>query len=56
MNLDLDDFPGSYIRRMSTAKCPQCKTRFDLGGLVVEGGSFYVRGVARWGIDGLRWR
>ncbi len=44
MNLDLDDFPDSYIRRMSTAKCPLCKTRFDLGGLVVEGGAFYVRG------------
>jgi hypothetical protein len=36
MNLELDDFPDEYVEEMSTATCPSCGTRVDLGALVVR--------------------
>jgi len=36
MNLSLDHFSDRYIEKMSTARCPSCRLKFDLGALVVD--------------------
>jgi len=37
INLDLDDFDEEYLRRASTATCPECGHVVELNTLVVKG-------------------
>jgi uncharacterized protein (UPF0212 family) len=36
MNLGLDNFSDDYVEEMSTGTCPNCRTKVDLGALVVR--------------------
>ena len=42
LNLDIEDFSDNYIRRASTATCPECGTVVELGTLVVADGIWRV--------------
>ena len=53
MNLGLDHFSDAYIRKMSTAVCPECKFRMDLDSLIVaEDGTWQIGKVQRKRKDG----
>jgi endogenous inhibitor of DNA gyrase (YacG/DUF329 family) len=38
VNLDLDEFDDDYLRRVSTATCPDCGHVVELSTLIVSGG------------------
>ena len=43
-NQSLGDFDQKYIKKMTTAKCPSCKLKIDLGCLeVTKDGTWKIR-------------
>ena len=44
VNLDLDDFDEEYLRRASTARCPECGHMVELDMLVVDRDVWMMRG------------
>lgn len=43
INLDLDNFDPEYIKQVTIATCPQCKTTIELNNLIIKQGVFYVK-------------